>query len=612
MAKSQFTGSQIKDGTITRDDINVTTSGKAVVTKIIDGNNGVKIETSTGADPGTGDVAVKVDLTYLDSKYPSLSAVKTQNLVFASPSVGSGAATFRTLTSGDIPALPYSGQALSGGINSVKVGDTRNVNQYPSTDLQSGVWFDFKSNATMGITSGANFAAVMTFAPWSDNSGNFNSAFRLSQTGGEMYFQNYSATGAWGAQNRLIHSNNMNSLLWSKYTTGNYTGVNAATPFSVLNANQAQNINCGGLLVSNQYADSQYVPTNGAYFKGQINTDSWVIPKYLAFPDSAGTNTNKVGFYYWTNEWQVNFRDSNNTYLYPLLNINVTSKKADFFGVITNPEGDSTKWSQAYGWGNHALAGYLTSSNLNGYATQTWVSQNYMSTSHAANVITSTDVNNWGNIATYGIKKNVEFSSYTDAGLMIVDDYNGGEAGLFDELAGFSVAIKKNGYYKYGSQIDAFEGVNYDIDSRNVGIGRAPENEKLEVADKIWAGKGFIHGQYNDPNYLLLGNGEALNRADLSIIPEMIDFTGTTFNILSQNKIVYAFASTSGTINLPAANITRKGQKIEIMKTSTSGSIVIQINGVTVFNLGWNYKYTFLCTGNSWLFTDQAGQCQIL
>jgi hypothetical protein len=255
-------------------------------------------------------------------------------------------------------------QALSGGTNSVKVGDTRNVNQYPSTDLQSGVWFDFKSNATMGITSGATFAAVMTFAPWSDNSGNFNSAFRLSQTGGEMYFQNYSAAGAWGAQNRLIHSNNMNSLLWSKYTTGNYTGVNAATPFSVLNANQAQNINCGGLLVSNQYADSQYVPTNGAYFKGQINTDSWVIPKYLAFPDSAGSNTNKVGFYYWTNEWQVNFRDANNTYLYPLLNINVTSKKADFFGVITNPEGDSTKWSQAYGWGNHALAGYVTNNQL--------------------------------------------------------------------------------------------------------------------------------------------------------------------------------------------------------------------------------------------------------
>jgi hypothetical protein len=34
-------------------------------------------------------------------------------------------------------------------------------------------------------------------------------------------------------------------------------------------------------------------------------------------------------------------------------------------------------WDTAYGWGNHASKGYLTSASLSGYATQTWVSQNY-------------------------------------------------------------------------------------------------------------------------------------------------------------------------------------------------------------------------------------------
>ncbi len=34
-------------------------------------------------------------------------------------------------------------------------------------------------------------------------------------------------------------------------------------------------------------------------------------------------------------------------------------------------------WNTAYGWGNHASQGYLKSANLNGYATQGWVSQNY-------------------------------------------------------------------------------------------------------------------------------------------------------------------------------------------------------------------------------------------
>lgn len=107
MAKSQLTGSQIKDGTITRDDINVTTTGKSVVAKLIDGSNGIKIDTYSGADTGTGDVSLKVDLPYLDTKYPSLLSSKSQNLFFASPAVGSGTPIFRALTTGDIPSLNY-------------------------------------------------------------------------------------------------------------------------------------------------------------------------------------------------------------------------------------------------------------------------------------------------------------------------------------------------------------------------------------------------------------------------------------------------------------------------------------------------------------------------
>ena len=43
-------------------------------------------------------------------------------------------------------------------------------------------------------------------------------------------------------------------------------------------------------------------------------------------------------------------------------------------GVITASGGDSTSWNTAYGWGNHASAGYLTShQSLSGYATQSWV-----------------------------------------------------------------------------------------------------------------------------------------------------------------------------------------------------------------------------------------------
>lgn len=44
---------------------------------------------------------------------------------------------------------------------------------------------------------------------------------------------------------------------------------------------------------------------------------------------------------------------------------------------------DVSKGVTAYGWGNHADAGYLTSSSLNGYATQQWVQQQGYLTSSA-------------------------------------------------------------------------------------------------------------------------------------------------------------------------------------------------------------------------------------
>lgn len=56
MAKTEVTTSQIKDGTVNRDDLNTTTTTKAVVAKIIAGT-GVTLS-STGVDAGTGDVTV--------------------------------------------------------------------------------------------------------------------------------------------------------------------------------------------------------------------------------------------------------------------------------------------------------------------------------------------------------------------------------------------------------------------------------------------------------------------------------------------------------------------------------------------------------------------------
>jgi len=57
--RTQVRSNQLKDGDVKRVDLNTTTSGDAVITKVVAGNN-VTIY-STGTDAGTGDVEVHVD-----------------------------------------------------------------------------------------------------------------------------------------------------------------------------------------------------------------------------------------------------------------------------------------------------------------------------------------------------------------------------------------------------------------------------------------------------------------------------------------------------------------------------------------------------------------------
>lgn len=56
MARTTISAPQLKDGGITKDDLNITTVGGAVITKIVQGTN-ISIS-STGADSGTGVVTI--------------------------------------------------------------------------------------------------------------------------------------------------------------------------------------------------------------------------------------------------------------------------------------------------------------------------------------------------------------------------------------------------------------------------------------------------------------------------------------------------------------------------------------------------------------------------
>jgi len=59
MPQTQIKSSQLLDGGVQREDINVSVSGHALITKIIAGNG--LAESHTGVDAGTGDVTLSLD-----------------------------------------------------------------------------------------------------------------------------------------------------------------------------------------------------------------------------------------------------------------------------------------------------------------------------------------------------------------------------------------------------------------------------------------------------------------------------------------------------------------------------------------------------------------------
>jgi len=60
MPRTQVRSHQLKDDDISREDINITDTGKAVILKAVAGNN-VSLS-STGVDTGTGDVTINVNI----------------------------------------------------------------------------------------------------------------------------------------------------------------------------------------------------------------------------------------------------------------------------------------------------------------------------------------------------------------------------------------------------------------------------------------------------------------------------------------------------------------------------------------------------------------------
>lgn len=484
-------------------------------------------------------------------------------------SLSSHTHTFTSLTSKPTTATGYGitdvpRQGIFGGdINSIRSNDTRNTNPLPSTDLKSGAWFDFKGVSTIGLTSSFSWASVMTFVPYSDDSGNANSAYRLAQSGDELSFQNYTPSG-WGKWRKIWtnkHFSQTDINNWgTAFNWGNHDSVGYLTNSALSNyytkneslnlfvrnngvetisdtktfthspvipngtldahavnvsqlntkANGQENASAVGFSSGNiPTADGGSFPymyhNSGSYVA--LATQSYVQTNFLSTPNGtsvliSGSNLNdylKTGFY--RGVGLINAPFNNNGWWYVI--------------IETHDSTWVTQKATSFGSGNIPNVTYQRTMNGGSWSdwAQVWTTQDF----------TTTNIQQWNYAYQYGLKVNETFSVNMSSGMAITDGILDNESGLTDLNEKNLVSAKRGYYYKYGSSSKEFEGLNYEYKKQKFGLGREiNDTDKLTVEGSVKASKNF-KSEGEKPDTLFIPNGELASLRD-EIVNDQSDY----------------------------------------------------------------------------------------
>lgn len=193
---------------------------------------------------------------------------------------------------------------------------------------------------------------------------------------GSLIWNKQTAASTWQGERTILDSGNYTSyfVVDSKLNTGSTNAIQnkvVATEInSVKSALDATNSVVGDLANNLQGAYNKfanYLPLSGGTvtgkttFSGGINvkgadltggtTGTSTIVGFMSFKNDNSSSSPKypyTGFYQWGSQWQVNARNSENTYVHNLLTIDNETKAATFSGSVTAPSfvGNATSASR--------------------------------------------------------------------------------------------------------------------------------------------------------------------------------------------------------------------------------------------------------------------------